>query len=171
VEAVIHTRHWKRGREGRQQATEFLSWFGAPSDVEMAVYLSELLPQSLAREEDAYRDSSEYRQALRGGKHAASLLASFRDAFADRVNQRLYSAREAVENSWVDAQSENGALMVARDAALQEAFRQRYPRLGTHRRSASSAQADSAAMAAGKQAAERVNLSRPVTEGDIKRLR
>lgn len=167
VEAVIHTGRLsspadKPGRALLQWSHEYLAYFGAPSDAEMAVYLSDLIFHSLYEESARYRASETYRTDLAAGHHSRTLVSSFRRAFVARISRRLRQSRTAVENAWVTSRVDGRALMAQKDARLQALFKARYPRLLQLRESHSSADRVSSAESAGRSAADRVNLNRPV---------
>ena len=110
-----------------------MTYFGAAADVEMAVYLSELIFRSLFDESDNYRQSQQYQEERVNGHHHRTLISSFRRAFVGRIGRRLSEARETIEQGWVDANTENKELMVQKDAHLRALFTSKYPRLASSR--------------------------------------
>lgn len=167
VEAVIHTGYLacqpSEPHQPRQHwSLEYLTFFGAPADTEMAVYLSDLIFHSLYEESIRYRASDTYRSDLNAGHHSRTLVSSFRRAFVSRIGRRLRQSRAAVEHEWVASRVDGRALMAQKDAKLQALFKARYPRLLALRGSYSSADTVSSAERAGRSAADRLNLNRPV---------
>lgn len=166
VEAVIHTRRlfcrtaWPERRP--PWVHTFLAYFGAPADTEMAVYLSELIFHSLFAESTRYRETEAYRRDRAAGHHSRALVSSFRRAFVARINKRLKQSRTAVENEWVAAREDGRALMTHKDSVLQALFKARYPRLQTARESQTHSASIDGAVKAGRSAADRVNLNRPM---------
>ena len=166
VEAVIHTRELRPVSKNRKEyayprSNQYLTYFGAAADVEMAVYLSELIFLSLFDESDNYRQSQQYQEERVNGHHHRTLISSFRRAFVGRIGRRLSEARETIEQGWVDANTENKELMVQKDAHLRALFTSKYPRLASSRLLMSGASAVGSAQSAGRSAADRVNLGRP----------
>lgn len=166
VEAVIHTRDLRPVSKARREhayprSNQYLTYFGAAADVEMAVYLSELIFRSLFDESDNYRQSQQYKAERANGHHPRTLISSFRRAFVGRIGRRLSEARETVEQQWVDAHTENKDLMVQKDAALRALFNSKYPRLASSRELNSGTSTVGSAQSAGRSAADKVNFSRP----------
>ncbi len=167
VEAVIHSNplptygSWSRAL-GREKTIERVTYFGAPADVEMAVYLSEVAYHAVFQASERYRQSPAYQRERQQGHHPRTLLFSFRREFVDRLNRRLREARESVENEWLTARSDGRALVTARDQALRAALTARYPRLRSANLSRSGATSIGSAANAGRRAADQVNLNRPV---------
>lgn len=171
VESVISSRpgagyfHAASGKGSRK----VVKYFGAPEDVEMAIYLSRIIVTVLFTETRAYRSSDAYRQELNRGVHAKTLIFAFRRAFVGRMCARLEAARTEVEGEWASQGDTAQALVTQRKAALRSSFQERYPRLGTLSISTSGKRNDSARKA-GLSAADRVNLGRPVGRRGLKLL-
>lgn len=166
VESVIHSHRLQAASEraGVRRKTlsgEYLTFFGAPADVEMAVYLSELIHRALFNASDQYRQSETYQRERALGQHPRALLFSFRRAFIARINDRLSTGRDVVEQDWLDAGTGNKALMVEKEQRLAQLFNQRYPKLRTARGRYSDADVVDSAQSAGHSAADTINLGRP----------
>ena len=164
VEAVVHTRrlYAESGKGFVVRAHEFLTYFGAPADAEMAVYLSDLIFRSLFDESKRYQETQAYRRDRAAGCNSRALIFSFRRAFVDRVNRRLEESRKAVEREWVASRVDGRALITHKHAQLQALFKKRYPKLLQMRESQTAADDIGGAVNAGRLAADRVNLNRPV---------
>ena len=163
-EAVITT-HQIRVRRGvgtsASGTRKVVKYFGAPEDVEMAIYLSRILVSALFRETENYRGSQDYAAERAAGVAPRTLIFAFRRAFVDRMNTRLRMARRDIEADWCSHDASTTALVTDRKAALRKSFEARYPRLGSLSLSSSGSQ-NAAAEGAGRSAANRVNLSRPL---------
>ena len=152
---------WSRAL-GRDKTIERVTYFGAPADVEMAVYLSEVTYHAVFQASERYRQSAAYQRERQQGHHPRTLLFSFRREFVGRLNRRLREARESVENAWLTASTDGRALVAARDQQLRAALNARYPRLRAANFARSGAASVGSAASAGRQAANQVNLNRPV---------
>jgi predicted SprT family Zn-dependent metalloprotease len=141
---------------------EYITYFGSSSDTEMAVYLSELIFHSLFEESKRYRTTENYREGLVAGHKSRTLVFSFRRGFVARINRRLDEGRKAVREEWVASRADGRELMTHKDSVLQALFKQRYPKLGQMRDTSSSSVSIGSANKAGRSAADRVNLNRPV---------
>lgn len=168
VEAVLHPGRlvsWQEIERGIRRVLwtyDYVTYFGSTSDTEMAVYLSEMIFHSLFDESERYRTTEAYREALAAGHKSRTLVFSFRRAFVARINRRLEESRKAVRDEWVASRADGRELMTRKDATLQALFKQRYPRLGAFQGGSSSSTTIGSADRAGRSAADRVNLNRPV---------
>jgi len=166
VEAVIHTQSLRsltyRSRSHFKHETQFITFLGAPADAEMAVYLSEVIHQTLFDETQRYRDSSEYQNARAEGYHPRTLIFSFRRAFLSRLASRLRDSKETIENSWCNDIAKEKELMVQKKSELKNLFEKRYPNLRSSRDLSSSSGTVASASERGLSAANRVNLNRPL---------
>lgn len=163
-EAVITTHRIRaRGRTGASPSgtRKVVKYFGAPEDVEMAIYLSRILVSALFRETENYRASEDYARERAVGVAPRTLIFAFRRAFVQRMETRLRLARRDIEADWCSQGASTTALVTDRKAALRKSFEARYPRLGTLSLSSSGGE-NAAAEGAGRSAANRVNLARPL---------
>ena len=172
VESVIHRQGLQartaHGVDRRFSCTsEYLSYFGAPADVAMAVYMSELIYHTLFNASNSYQGSETYRQERLAGHHHRALISAFRRAFVDRINARLRKARQTVEAEWAESLGDGRGLMARKDTELTALFKRRYPKLSAARALNSVSGGVSSALNAGQAAANRVNLNRP-TERDTR---
>ena len=148
-----------------QWSYEYITYFGSSSDTEMAVYLSDLVFHSLFAESKRYRTTEDYRKGLAAGHKSRTLVFSFRRGFVARINRRLDEGRKAVREEWVASRVDGRELMTHKDSVLQALFKQRYPKLGLMRDTSSNSSSIDSAHKAGRSAADRVNLNRPVGQG------
>lgn len=173
VEALIHSTRWLAGTlhgDWDRPPAQSIGFFGAPADVEMAVYLSQLIEETLQRELDAYRGSHDYKRERANGRHPGTLNSAFRSAYILTLQHRLRSERKHLEDSWHHANPTARALVEQRAKALREALQTRYPRTGTARQLTSGKARSRSANKAGRNAAGRFNLNRPVANGRRLRL-
>lgn len=125
---------------------------GLDSDVEMAVYLSEMIVGAANRAYATHRKESGFRSSARMRK-------SFLCGFGQRVGERM---RELAQER-ADAQGPTNtgtALVACKDALARQALDHMGVQIGTARRR--STRVDSGAYQAGRSSGDRVNLSRPV---------
>ena len=148
-----------------QWSYEYITYFGSSSDTEMAVYLSELIFDSLFAESKRYCTTEDYRNGLAAGHRSRTLVFSFRRGFVARMNRRLDEGRKAVREEWAASRTDGRELMTHKDSVLQALLKQRYPKLGQIRDTSSNSVSVSSANKAGRSAADRVNLNRPVGQG------
>lgn len=173
VETLIHSSRWLAGTlytDWDKAPAQTIGYFGAPGDVAMAVYLSELIYLSLYRELQAYRQSDAYRRERQCGRHPGTLRSSFRTAFMQQLCYRLRGARESVENAWLTDTPSAQALVTQRAHAIQQALQQRYAKIGSARQRRVAGVRSRSALSAGRAAANRFNLNRPVTSPQQKQL-
>ena len=173
VEALIHSTRWLAGTlhgDWDSPPAQSIGFFGAPADVEMAVYLSELIDETLQREINFYRRSNAYRSERERGRHPGTLNAAFRHAYIKTLQHRLRTEREALESSWQNAQPTATSLVEQRATAVRSALQAKYPKVGTARQRAGSNAQSRSAHKAGQKAAGRFNLNRPVSQGPMPHL-
>jgi len=154
----------RRGWSYRQrQATPgTYEFFGIDSDVEMAVYLYDLIVKSLNVAEKVYRRSTEYNSIkVRGGKRRA--LVSFRKGFARRVSTRLSElALEQSRESETTAQTTGNDIVFIKSQVREEKFKEqvgiKLVKSHTYRHGPT----DGRAAANGANSADSINFNRPV---------
>jgi predicted SprT family Zn-dependent metalloprotease len=155
VKALIHTNY-------SPYQSRHITYFGAPSDVYMAVYLSQLLPDALERARVRYQKSDAYLHERNAGVHSRTLIGSFNRGFVRQINLRLREAKETRDNDWIHASITSKELRLYRDQALSEVFSELHPSVGILRSQDSRAKHSSAARGQGAKAARSVNLNRPI---------
>jgi hypothetical protein len=132
--------------------TKGLDFFGLPHDVEVALYLVDLIKNTMDAEFKLWTRSPSYPK----GVHGRTLRRSFNVAFVGRVNARLKemaAAREAAART-----STGTALVVVRNAVVAEQF----AKLGIYlkrSRSTTRYRANPHAAAAGEAAGDRCNIT------------
>jgi hypothetical protein len=135
-------------------------FFGLESDVQMASYLFQVIDRAMNTEVARYKQTAEYKYAE---VHRKRLSNSFQNGFAYRIHERLSKmAREAEAARRANpAMSSSTALVViATEKKVEEEFKKTGTRL--FRRPHYTRTTEHGSAAAGRSAAENVNLSRPV---------
>jgi hypothetical protein len=173
VRSVIHTRYMPNSNrlEDVHKQYKYISFFGAPSDVEMALYLSQLIHQSLCSEAESFKQSEAFKEERALGLQSRTIMNSFYLGFTRRINFRLLDSRAAAESAWVEGMADAKALMTQQSSALEAAFKSRYPRLGRASSGRSSSGRAEGAVSAGRSAANKVNLNRPVNQRGTRLLK
>lgn len=133
-----------------------LAIFGQKPDIEMAKYLYEMISGVITVEELRWERTAEY-QMLQGSSRR-SAPASFRIGMASRLNERLIKMARDLEP--VAKTASGTALVLVKNAAVEEAYAAL--NLNLKGKALGGSARDSTGYFAGKKAAERVNLSRPI---------
>jgi len=134
-------------------------FFGFDTDTQLAAYLFDVIARAMHNEVARFKASASTRRST----PTRQASTSFQQGVAVRVAERL-EAMHAEREAAVAAQRPTGnALTIVRHQVVEEAFQATKVRLRTQQ--GLSFRAD-AAFHAGKAAGERVNLNRPVGQGD-----
>ena len=138
-----------------------ISFFGAPHNVQNALYLMNLIRATMEQEFAQFKTQWEY-QDLRMRHHPQSIRSNFLNAMGYRIGDRLKRMAKD-ENQQVKEQSSTGTdLVVLAGQKRDLEHRKMFPRIGTARgRNSGSGSAASAGAAAG----DRASLSRGVGSG------
>lgn len=147
-------------------SSQRIVFFGEPANLEMAVYLAEVLQRACRVDTEAYRASESYRTDRLQGHSAGSLLSAFRQGWRMKLTQRLYGAYWDRQEE-TEQDPKRNAVALVRDEKLQAAFHKRFPHLGTARTATYKPIKSNNAHGAGSAAADRVNLNRPVGAGGM----
>jgi len=134
------------------------SFFGLPHDVEVAVYLTQVIMAAFDREARPFKRTAEYLRLSSADKREA--LKSFRYGMAQRIRERLEEMKAARDR---DLQASGRDLVHVVGAVVSRAFAQAYPGIrtvGTQERPY-----DGAAYAQGMDAGGRVGLHPAVKGG------
>lgn len=137
-------------------------FFGQESDILMVEYLFHHLKKALETETLRFTDGEYYKK---NPKHMPrrTLSDSFRKAWCSTVSNRLEKMRG--ERQDVVLESNGKSLILTKDAVTKEEFRRRHGRLpGTSQYG--SYRYDSHSYFSGKDAANNINLSRPINSGN-----
>lgn len=164
-------------------------YFGLESDVDMALYLSDFLTKTEKLKSELFRRSHIY---VNYAGHKSIPLHNFRTAFGQRINERLHTLareREAAEQksaayhadvmkermldatpeaqvAAVEAKTGTALICLAKEKMIAEEFVKRGPKLRMIK-TQTNARYHGGAREAGNNAANNVNLTRPIT-GSIK---
>lgn len=138
---------WRSGAAGRKA----LSYFGLPQDVEVAMYLTDLIRNCMEAEFKAYmRGPGKLQDA-----HGKTLRRNFMLSMASRIHSRLMAMAAAREAA---AKTNTGtALVVVRNAVVDAQFKALGMKLRAGSRSSGRYNGD--ASRAGAAAGDRVNLT------------
>ena len=151
-------------RSGRMVTVEpgNYQYFGIESDVDMAIYIHELISESLKRCEKDFKKSEVYTNITRrGGKRSA--LISFRKGFIRRINIRL--GEMSIENEREVEATTGTDLVFVKSKVREEKFKEqigvKLVKVQTGRRGITNTRAGSE----GANSANTVSLNRPVGGG------
>lgn len=103
-------------------------FFGLPHDVEVAVYLTQVIMVAFDRESLGFKRTPDYLELTSAAKREA--LKSFRHGMARRISQRLNELRAAREE---DLRATGRDLVQVVGAVVSRSFAQAYPHLRTAR--------------------------------------
>lgn len=132
--------------------------FGFNADVEMYEFLLKLVHDSMNREWKGYLQKNPPRPGL--SRHTE--YWSFMLGMAERVNEKV---RELMEAREVKTDSTGTDLLVKKYAVIEAGMKEMLPGLSLHSSRSRGIRADGSAMAEGRKAGDRVNLSRPLKTG------
>jgi len=136
IAGYCHTEHFFRQRPTDAIHTTWRTayyFFGLPHDVEVAVYLTQVIMAAFAREADAFKRTSAYLNLSSTDKREA--LKSFRFGMAQRIRERLCEMQAARER---DLKATGSDLVRVVGAVVSRAFAQAYPGYPHHRVSGAS---------------------------------
>jgi hypothetical protein len=145
-------------------------FFGIKSDVEMAVFLYNLVVNSLERASEEYRASDAYKNlSVRGAKRSA--LYSFRQAFTRTIGWRLDALHSEQGRTMTKMQASGNDIVLDKKKVRESKYNEQVGiKLVSGGRSARSGGNSSAGARAGSASANTVNLSRPISNGPSGRL-
>lgn len=83
IARLCDVRGWKSSYEGEKY------YFGFEQDVDIALYLYDLIGTAILNELEAYKNSEEYEEAKANGYHGISLISSFFHGIHDRLCERI----------------------------------------------------------------------------------
>jgi len=127
-------------------------FFGFEPDVQMALYLSNLVLLAMKTEGDRFKQTPTYKRSLRR-RH---LMTSFTAGLTQRLDQRLRQTAPVANTS------RGRDLVLAKEMMIEDMFRQNNPDLSLRKIKTRKISVHGEAFQAGKAAGDRVNLSRPV---------
>ena len=138
-----------------------ISFFGAPHNVQNALYLMNLIRATMEQEFSQFKTQWEY-QDLRMRHHPQSIRSNFLNAMGFRISERLKEMAQA-EREQVKEQASTGTdLIVLADNKRVQAWRKMFPSI---RKSSGRNAGTGGAGAAGRAAGNRASLNRGVGSG------
>lgn len=141
-----------------------LKILGLKADVEMARYLYEMIAGAIKVETALFQKTKSWLWS----DNRRTATSSFQVGMATRIENRLQEMARALEPS---AKTASGtALVIVKNAIVDQAFAEVSAGLKRSRLSGGMVDGSSLAYGAGRAAGNRVNLSRPVSGGNTKRL-
>lgn len=140
-------------------------FFGLEQDVEMAVFLYELIKNSMESSLEDYKKTDEYLNLTRrGAKRSAQY--TFKHAFVSRIGNRLFELAEEQEKHMPKMAGTGNDLVLCKKKVREAKFDELVGiRLVSGGRKYGSGGNSSSGYRAGSSAANNVNLSRPVSSG------
>jgi hypothetical protein len=174
IAALTGTKTWFHKRWGTKADSTY-AFFGQEQDLQMAEYLFKLIMSAMASELQAFKQTEEYRiqyyrtalgdkgHRSRTAGERASACISFQRGMASRLAVRLHQMKKEQDDA-LKAHSNCTALVVLKGQLIEDAFKKqsgiklRSARVGYHVGNLS-------AFAAGHEAGEKLNLSRPLNQG------
>ena len=151
-----------RQRNGKVGKT-YANVFGFHGDVEMAEFLMELVSRSMERSWKEYLKAGEYDRSIT--RH--QLYWSFRYGFADRINAKL---REMIAARKPKSEATGTDLVSLKDAVVKAGMEAMLPDLNLKDGRGNSAKVNLGAFIDGALAGDRVNLNRPLQDGEKVKL-
>lgn len=131
--------------------------FGFNQDVEMAMFLLDMLSKSMNR---SYSDFLKSDKAdSRVSKHI--LYWSFRHGFAKVINDKL---KQMIDARTPERTSGGGDLMVIKDQIVKDGFNNQFPHMSFKEAGMSRQRLETNSFNSGKSYGDKVNLSRPINE-------
>lgn len=144
-------------------------FFGLESDILMAEFLFNLIKNSLDTACEQFMQSPGYKnlKGVRGAKRSA--LYSFKHAFTNGVSSRLSDMYWAEEREQKAARAEAGDLVLNKKSIRESKFDEVMGMKLVSRRSAKTGGNSMTGRVAGRESANNVNLSRPVSTSNTSR--
>lgn len=150
-------------RVWRAQGYKAWNWyfFGVESDVEMALYLVELAERSGKTALAIFRTTDDWQNFH---SHRRTLTANFQYAFGSRLNTRLRELAEKNKETERSSHQSTGTALIsiAKERLIEEAFKKQVDLKLKTTKSYAKMRQNINAQNAGVNAANKVNLSRPV---------
>lgn len=141
-------------------------FFGIDSDTQMAVFLYEMITNSLVDATKKFQRSRMYTnlKGVRGAKKSA--LVSFRKGFIGTLSSRLFSMHAEQIRNVRTASATGTDLILSKSKVREEKFNEQMGIKLRTTKSYSSGPRNMTAFGAGRESANTVNLSRPMPSGN-----
>lgn len=160
IARLCDVRGWKSSGEGKKY------YFGFEQDVDIALYLYDLIGTAILNELEAYKNSSDYEDAKADGYHGISLMTSFFHGIHDRLCERVRVLAD--EKKQKVAKSAN-ALVPVKMEKINDEFGDLGLNLSSSRSYRYGSHAGSA-YKAGQASANRIGISKGVGESTRKAI-
>ena len=161
IAALTSTKTWFHKRWGTG-ANSTYAFFGQEQDLQMAEYLFKLIMSAMESEVQVFKRSEGY-VAIGDRGLRASACISFQRGMASRLSVRLQQMKKE-QDAAMRAHSTSTALVVLKGQLTEDAFKKTGTKLRTAR--TDYRVGNYGAFNAGAQAGNKVNLSRPLNQGD-----
>lgn len=148
----------------REEERPVYVFFGFEMDTELALYLFQLIDRAMEHEATVFRPAARRQRGL----VFRQALLSFRRGMASRLSDRLEEMHAAREASVAAQRSTGSALVIVKHGLVEQAFQEASIRLTSVR---TAAIRPDGAYREGYAAGDRVNLNRPLKDGEKERLR
>ena len=161
IAALTGTKTWFHKRWGTGADSTY-AFFGQEQDLQMAEYLFKLIMSAMESELKAFKTTEEYFCIGDRGLKASAAI-SFQRGMASRLSVRLQQMKKEQDDA-LKAHSNCTALVVLKGQLTEEAFKKQS---GIKLRSARIGYrvGNLSAFAAGHEAGDKINLSRPLNQG------
>jgi hypothetical protein len=133
-------------------------FFGLEPDVQLAIYLIEMVGNVYQSEFSKFKNSDFYKNYI---GHRKTLAINFQHGYATRINTRISQMIEDAKASNISSGSSTALVVIEKSKFVNEEFAKSGPKLVT-KKSASSAKYNSGAHSAGSNAGNKPSLSRPL---------
>jgi hypothetical protein len=134
-------------------------FFGLEPDVQMALYLTNMIGNVYNNEFNAFKASDIYRDY---NGHRRVMASNFQKGYASKINARLGAMMNEAKQQSVAQTGSTALVIVEKSKFVEEEFRKVGPKL-VSQKSYSSSKYNAAARVAGENAGNKANLSRPLT--------
>lgn len=147
---------WTTGRKGD------IVFFGFESDAKLAMYFYKMIMRSAATEIKKYKESFEFIHSKAFfGYHGKTLVASFVRGFTIRLSEKLWDMYQDRKSSIPKGM---GLMVVEKDEQVQNSFKEKHPKLGTHK--INEFIAEQGAFSAGVESGESIEIVQPLEGSD-----
>jgi hypothetical protein len=155
---VWFSKNWRRNENGKRQPSSY-AFFGTETDVEMIEYLFKIIADAIETETANFKKTATYYQAT--NKKRATI--SFGRGMASRISFRLSQMKNEAEARQAAATPTGTSLVVLKDQLVKREFMNIGIKLS--RPPVRYRYYDSNANSKGIEAGDKVNLSRPIGNG------
>jgi Protein of unknown function (DUF2786) len=163
IAALTGTKTWFHKRWGTGADSTY-AFFGQEQDLDMVEYLFNVIMSAMESEVKAFKRTAEYRAvSWAGGKASAAI--SFQRGMASRLSGRLHQMKKEQDDA-LKTRSTSTALVVLKSQLVEEQFKKDV-KIKLRSARTSYRVGNYGAFAAGHEAGDKVNLSRPLNHGNV----